>query len=104
MHCARPSATTARRVMAEAPSRAAAGLARRRAGATDRDGDGQRLGAAAATGPGCLPAVERADTRLGQHELDAARRLPIAGDRAHDRSRLLVAGEQEERRRAAVAL
>ena len=45
-----------------------------------------------------------ADAGLGQHELDAARRLPVAGQRGDDRADLLVAGAQQEGRRAAVAL
>ena len=45
-----------------------------------------------------------ADAGLGQHELDAPRALPVAGERGDDRADLLVAGAQQERRRAAVAL
>ena len=49
-------------------------------------------------------ALRAADAGLGQHELDAARGLPVAGERGDDRADLLVAGAQQERRRAAVAL
>ena len=69
-------------------------------------------GQAAAAAGGRQPAAARvsgarpdaADAGLGQHELDAARALPVAGERGDDRADLLVAGEQQERRRAAVAL
>ena len=56
--------------------------------------------------PGAVSAArpDVADAGLGQHELDAARALPVAGERGDDRADLLVAGAQQERRRAAVAL
>ena len=48
--------------------------------------------------------VAAADARLGQHQFDAPRGLPVAGERGDDGADLLVAGAQQERRRAAVAL
>ena len=41
---------------------------------------------------------------LGQHQLDLARGLVVAGERGDDRAHLLVAGEHEEGRRPAIAL
>ena len=49
-------------------------------------------------------AVDAADAGLGQHELDVASALPVAGQSGDDRADLLVAGAQQERRCAAVAL
>ena len=51
-----------------------------------------------------LRGSRRADAGLRQHELRHRRRRRVAGDRRRDRARLLVAGEQQEGRRAPVAL
>src|SRR5687767_32232 len=51
-----------------------------------------------------LVAIGRADARLRQLELHAPRCIPVAGDGADDRARLLVSGQQQKRRRAAVTL
>ena len=45
-----------------------------------------------------------ADAGLGQHQLHVVGRRQVAGDRRDDRADLLVAGQQQEGRRAAVAL
>ena len=45
-----------------------------------------------------------ADARLGQDEPDIVGGLQIAGDRCRHRAGLLVSGQQEEGRRAAIAL
>ena len=58
----------------------------------------------AATARCAATPIGRAHPSLGQDELDPARGLPVAGNRAHHRPHLLIPGPHQERRRPSVAL
>ena len=75
-----------------------------------RDAAGVDLGrgGTAAASRGCRRTVDgkvgRAHARLRQDEVDVVRRRKVSGDGRHDRADLLVAGQHQEGRRAAIAL
>src|SRR6187399_1232994 len=71
--------------------------------ATGIDGLGRRSSAAIGRIHGQVQRAA-ANTRLGQHQLDALRRFPVASDVSHDRPNLLVAREHQEGWRATIGL
>src|SRR5690349_1899092 len=56
------------------------------------------------TAAAVLDEIGLADAGLRQHEMDIVRRFEIAGDGSSDGAGLFIARQQQERRRAAVAL
>src|SRR5688500_18823860 len=67
--------------------------------------DGHRDGRSAAWADRCLVfRIGRAHAGLWQDQFDATGGVPVPGDRRDDGAGLLVAGEHQERGRAAIAL